>query len=324
MDALEKVTGRARYTADLHRARDAPRRVRARARRQRPGDSARPASPRSRSPGVRGRTRCATDVARHDRTAAPRCSITTIHWAGQPLAAIAADTLELARPRLRGSWRWRSSATPHAVTAEAALGPDAPRVRPAGNVPEEQPRVVERGDVDAARADADVIDSRRVSHAVRAAHRARAARRRGRVGRRRPHGLGEHAGHLPRAHGRREGVQAAAQPRARDEGLHGRRLRREELRRRAHLRRRRARRGSSARPVRCMLRSRRRADRHRQPARHGAARHARREARRHARRHRMPTRRSPTATAAGSRARRRSITSCTSAPTSARARPSCT
>jgi CO/xanthine dehydrogenase Mo-binding subunit len=152
-DALEKVTGRARYTADLlHGAMRHAAFVRA------PIASGRVArldfAPALALPGVRG-VLVAADVPGVMHGGAPLFD-ETIHWAGQPLAAVCADTAEIAR---RGAQLvgLEVEATPHAVTVEAALAPDAPLVRPGGNLPRGQPRTTQRGDVDAARAGADVV-----------------------------------------------------------------------------------------------------------------------------------------------------------------------
>ena len=153
MDALEKVTGRARYTADLHRAGmlhaafvRAP---------VASGQVVRLDLGHALAlPGVRGAL-VAADVPGVMHGGAPLFD-PTIHWAGQPLAALCADSAELAR-RACTLVELEVGTTPHAVTVEAALAPDAPLVRPAGNVPRGQPRVAVRGDVGAARAAADVV-----------------------------------------------------------------------------------------------------------------------------------------------------------------------
>src|ERR1700737_1509177 len=80
----------------------------------------------------------------------------TIHWAGQPLAALCADTADVARHAC-ALVELDMESTAHAVTTEVALAPNPPLVRPTGNVPHTQPRAGERGDVDAAIAGADVV-----------------------------------------------------------------------------------------------------------------------------------------------------------------------
>src|SRR5438874_26909 len=51
----------------------------------------------------------------------------------------------------------RVETEPHAVSSEAALRPNAPKVRSQGNTSKNSPRVTARGDVDAAIAAADVV-----------------------------------------------------------------------------------------------------------------------------------------------------------------------
>jgi CO/xanthine dehydrogenase Mo-binding subunit len=155
-DALEKVTGRARYTADVVR----PAMLHAAFVRApvASGRVSRLDTGRALAlPGVRGAL-VAADVPGVMHGGAPLFDA-TIHWAGQPLAALCADTPELAR-RAVALVELTVEATPHAVTVEAALAPNAPLVRPAGNVPPRQPRVAQRGDVGAALAGADVVIER--------------------------------------------------------------------------------------------------------------------------------------------------------------------
>jgi xanthine dehydrogenase YagR molybdenum-binding subunit len=152
-DALEKVTGRARYTADVLRpAMLYAAFVRA------PVASGRVTRLDLKRaltlPGVRGALESA-DVRGVMHGGAPLFD-QTIHWAGQPLAALCADTPELAR-RAAALVDLGVEPLPHAVTLDAALGPNAPLVRPEGNVPPKQPRVAQRGDVDAAIAGAEVV-----------------------------------------------------------------------------------------------------------------------------------------------------------------------
>jgi CO/xanthine dehydrogenase Mo-binding subunit len=153
MDALEKVTGRARYAADLIRgAMLHAAFVRAPVA---SGQVTRLDIGRAlQLPGVRGAL-LASDVPGVMHGGAPLFD-PTIHWAGQPLAALCADSPEIAR-RACTLVVLEIDATPHAVTVDAALAPTAPLVRPAGNVPKGQPRIAQRGDVAAARADADVV-----------------------------------------------------------------------------------------------------------------------------------------------------------------------
>jgi CO/xanthine dehydrogenase Mo-binding subunit len=154
-DARQKVTGRARYTADLVRgALLHAAFVRARVA---SGQVVRLDLEQALAiPGVRGAL-VAADVPGVMHGGAPLFD-RTVHWAGQPLAALCADSPELAR-RACALVSLEVDAAPHATTIEAALALGAPLVRPTGNLPEGQPRVVERGDAVAARARADVVVS---------------------------------------------------------------------------------------------------------------------------------------------------------------------
>lgn len=155
-DALEKVTGRARYTADLHepamlyaailRAPVASGRVTRL-------DPSRALA----TLGVRG-VLLQADVAGISLDGA-RFLDAGIRYAGQPLAAICADTPELAR-RACALIELEVERGPHVVTVAAALAPDAPRVRPKGNTPRDSPTIAQRGDADAGLRDADVAIAR--------------------------------------------------------------------------------------------------------------------------------------------------------------------
>ncbi|MEO7457279.1 MAG: xanthine dehydrogenase family protein molybdopterin-binding subunit, partial [Gemmatimonadaceae bacterium] len=152
-DALEKVTGRARYTADLIR----PAMLHAAFVRApiAHGRVVRLDLTRALAlPGVRGAL-TAADVTGINHMGAPLFD-ESIHWAGQPLAALCADTPDLAREAC-ALVSLAVEATPHAVTLDVALAGDAPRVKPSGNVPRSQPRTAHRGDADAAFARDDAI-----------------------------------------------------------------------------------------------------------------------------------------------------------------------
>lgn len=153
MDALEKVTGRARYTADLHR----PAMLHAAFVRARVASGRVTRLDLTRAlalPGVRGAL-VADDVAGITHMGAPLFD-PIIHWAGQPLAALCADTPDLAREACR-LVEMEIEVMPHVVTVRDALAPNAPLVKPAGNLPRRQPRVAQRGDAEAAIAQADVV-----------------------------------------------------------------------------------------------------------------------------------------------------------------------
>ena len=153
VDALEKVTGRAVYTADtarpgmlyaqIVRASIAHGRVKTL-------DLAAALE----IPGLRAvLLREEVDGIRYD---GGQLFDQTIRFAGQPLAAVCAETQEAANRGARAAIV-RVETEPHAVSSEAALRPNAPKVRSQGNMCKNSPRVTVRGDVDAAIAAADVV-----------------------------------------------------------------------------------------------------------------------------------------------------------------------
>jgi CO/xanthine dehydrogenase Mo-binding subunit len=156
MDALEKVTGDARYTADiklagmLHvallRAPVACGRV-----------TSLNASLALALPGVRGVL--TVDDIPDIKLDGVKLFDQSIHYVNQPLAAICADTIELAE-RALDAIMMTVEVEPHVVTAEQALAADAPRVKSSGNTPRSSPRIMSRGDVDAGFRDADVTITR--------------------------------------------------------------------------------------------------------------------------------------------------------------------
>src|SRR5450759_1693741 len=152
VDAFEKVTGRARYTADIVR----------------PGMLH---AVIVRSPVAKGTlTAIDLDAARTlpgvravmgpgEAPAGTRLFRRDVGYAGQPLAAGAADSLDDARrAALVVARSLVFDLAPHAVTLSDAMATDAPNVRSDGNVVE--PDVVERGDVARGLADADVTITR--------------------------------------------------------------------------------------------------------------------------------------------------------------------
>jgi CO/xanthine dehydrogenase Mo-binding subunit len=155
-DSLEKVTGRARYTSDerppgmLHAVIIRSTIARGRLKHL---DLSRALS----TPGARGA------IARADVPEIKLDGIQlfdeAIHYVGQPLAAICADSLPAAR-RAAGLVTVETVAESHASTVDAALAPHAPLVRPKGNTPRNMPRVIDRGDVAAGLEAADVTISR--------------------------------------------------------------------------------------------------------------------------------------------------------------------
>jgi CO/xanthine dehydrogenase Mo-binding subunit len=152
-DALEKVTGVARYTADVQRGamlHAAFVRAPIASGRVTRLDLTRALA----LPGVRGAL-VADDVPGISHMGAPLFD-SAIHWAGQPLAAICADTPELAREAC-SLVELDVEASAHAVTLDVALAENAPAVKPGGNVPRSMPRIEQRGDVGAALAGAEVV-----------------------------------------------------------------------------------------------------------------------------------------------------------------------
>ena len=156
-DALEKVTGRARYTTDV----------------QRPGmlhaAILRAPLPRGRlatldllpalaMPGVRDAIARA-DIPAIDVNGFPLLDGVVRHT-GQPVAVVVADTPEQARLAL-AAVRVTYVPEPHAVTAAQALADGAPRVRGEhGNRTRRAPRAARRGDVAKGLAEADVVVER--------------------------------------------------------------------------------------------------------------------------------------------------------------------
>jgi xanthine dehydrogenase YagR molybdenum-binding subunit len=153
MDALEKVTGQATYTADVRRAGTLYAQI-VRAPIAHGRVTALDLAPALDVPGVRAvLSREEVDGVRYD---GGQLFDQTIRYAGQPLAAVCADTQEAA-DRGAAAAIVRVEAQPHAVTVAQALAPNAPLVRPKGNTSKNSPRIFTRGDADAGVAGADVI-----------------------------------------------------------------------------------------------------------------------------------------------------------------------
>ena len=156
MDALEKVTGDARFTADVQ----LPGMLYAALLRA-PVPSGRitklDLSAALALDGVRGGLTL-TDVERikidgvqileHD-----------VRYANQVIAAVCADTLEIAERALHAISCDIDASHP-VLTVDDAVAPNAPNVRPHGNLPRNTPRKFSRGDIDAGLRDADVTITR--------------------------------------------------------------------------------------------------------------------------------------------------------------------
>lgn len=155
-DALEKVTGAARYTADV----ELPGMLYAAIVRA-PVASGRVVSldlsPARRIPGVRGAV--SHDDMPNAKLDGIRLFDREIHYANQPLAAVCADSLEIAR-HAAAAIVVKVDEFPHAVDAAVALAPNAPPVRKFGNLRRGSPEIASRGDVDAGLRDADVTVTR--------------------------------------------------------------------------------------------------------------------------------------------------------------------
>ena len=156
MDAIEKVTGDARYTADVQLAgmlHVAVKRAPTAHGRVTTLDLSRALS----LPGVRGGL--TIDDVPDIKLDGVRLFDRTIHYANQPVAAICADSVEIAE-RALDAIVMTVEAEAHVVTAERALAADAPRVKSSGNTHRTSPRIISRGDVDAGLRDADVTITR--------------------------------------------------------------------------------------------------------------------------------------------------------------------
>jgi len=155
-DALEKVTGAAVFTVDVSR----PGMLFAAVVRA-PVAHGRVVSldpgPALSLPGVRAvLLREDVEDIRHD---GGQLFDAEVRYAGQCIAAVCADRWDIAH-RAAKLVVARVEPLPHVLTPEAALRPDAPRVRPRGNLGRTSPAVVTRGDVEAGFASADVIVER--------------------------------------------------------------------------------------------------------------------------------------------------------------------
>jgi xanthine dehydrogenase YagR molybdenum-binding subunit len=155
-DALEKVTGRARYTAD-ERPPGVLHAVIVRAPIARGRVVRLDLTKALVSPGVRG------VLTREDVPEVKLDGIQlfdqTIGYMNHPVAAICAESIDAAN-RARSLVELETEEQPNAAAAEQALAADAPAVRPKGNTPRNMPRVAARGDVEAGLRDADVTISR--------------------------------------------------------------------------------------------------------------------------------------------------------------------
>ncbi len=156
VDALEKSTGRARYTADIKR----PGMVwAALVRSVAPnGIATVDASAARAMPGVLD-VLTADDVSGVLSSAAAKLFDRNVRYHGQPVAAVCAETAEQARLAARAV-RVAVAPAPFAVTYEASMADGAPLVRGSGtNYALNSPLVVSRGDIEAGLAEAQVTVS---------------------------------------------------------------------------------------------------------------------------------------------------------------------
>jgi len=169
VDAFEKVTGRARYTADIVRP-GMLHAVIVRSPVAKGTVTAMDLDAARAMPGVRavlgtGEAPATTRLFRRD-----------IAYAGQPLAAVCAESLEDAtRAATALAASLRIAVAPHAVTVDDAIAPGAPQVRGTGNTTE--PALVERGNVEQGLADADITMAPSASTTATRPTRCRAERR---------------------------------------------------------------------------------------------------------------------------------------------------
>ena len=156
MDGVEKVTGRATYTTDVRRAGMLHAAI-VRAGTAHGAVLSMDFSIALEMPGVRAVLD--RDEVEGIKYEGGQLFDRTVRFAGQPVAAVCAETADLAE-RAAKAVIVRVDAKPHAVTTEAALAPGAPLVRPKGNTTKSSPRVVSRGDADAGLKAADVVIER--------------------------------------------------------------------------------------------------------------------------------------------------------------------
>ncbi len=153
VDAYEKVTGRARYTADIVRP-GMLHAVIVRSPIARGTLTALDLDAARAVPGVRG------VMGPGDAPAGTRLFRTDVGYAGQPLAAVCADSLDAATRAARVVTRsLRFDLAPHAVTVDDAIAPGAPAVR-SDKPNASDPDVTERGDIARGLAEADVTLTR--------------------------------------------------------------------------------------------------------------------------------------------------------------------
>ena len=224
LEGWEKVSGHARYTSDVR----LPGQLFARVLRS-PHPHARIAridtSAAEALPGVHCGPVRRQHRSRFPGTKRASCSTTTVRFAGDEVAAVAAESEEIAEDAIRLiEVEWEP--LPHVTDLDAALEPDAPHVWPGGNITEE-PTVYDRGDAERGLREADVIDRPDVSPRRRGPQQSRTTRLHGLVGGRPADAVGLDPIGVHRSRGGGRSTGASAAPGAGDQGAHGRWIRRQ-------------------------------------------------------------------------------------------------
>ncbi len=202
-----------------------------------------------------------------------------VRFVGEEVAAVAAESDEIAEDALR-LIEVEYEPLPFVIDMKEALRPDAPPIHEGGNQVD-KPDSYERGDVESGFREAEVDHRAEVHHPDRAPQLAGAARLHRLVGGRRANPVGLDAGGLGGAQDGGGARRAAGAPCARDQALHGRRLRQQADRLEAH-RHCRAAFQAGGPPGAADARPQGREPGVGQPQRDAAARSDRRDARRHA------------------------------------------
>jgi CO/xanthine dehydrogenase Mo-binding subunit len=152
MDSPEKVTGRARFTADLRLPGMAVA-VLVRSRIVKGTVKSLDVAAAKKVPGV------LAVLGTGDAPKGTRLFTGEISYAGQPIAAVCAESYEAAA-RGAAALKPQFEAAPFSATFESATAPGAPLVRKKGNVMEGSPLTEERGDIEAGLKAADIVITR--------------------------------------------------------------------------------------------------------------------------------------------------------------------
>ncbi len=156
MDALENITGRARYTADIQ----LPGMLHAALLRvpvPRGTVTALDFAPALALDGVRGAI--SVDDIPTIKIDGVRLFDRDVTYANQVIAAVAADTMEIAERALHAVI-CEVEQSAHVLDAAEALTEGAPKLRTHGNAPRNTPRIISRGNIEAGMREADVTITR--------------------------------------------------------------------------------------------------------------------------------------------------------------------